>query len=141
MGEDGRSTELYGVSKEKAAAHKEYEGRRVNSENVGLVESRLVVVCGGGEVSGGLWWRVGQWWCVVEGRSVVVCGGGEVSGGVWWRGGQWWCVVEGRSVVVCGGGEVSGGVWWRGGQWWCVVEGRSVVVVFACSYVCTSLAD
>ena len=53
MGEDGRSTELYGVSKEKAAAHKEYEGRRVNSENVGLVESRSVVVCGGGEVSGG----------------------------------------------------------------------------------------
>ena len=90
MGEDGRSTELYGVSKEKAAAHKEYEGRRVNSENVGLVESRSVVVCGGGEVSGGVWWRGGQWWCVVEGRSVVVCGGGEVSGGVWWREGQWW---------------------------------------------------
>ena len=51
----------YGVSKEKAAARKEYEGRKVNSENVGLVESRLVVVCGRGEVSGGLWWRGGQW--------------------------------------------------------------------------------
>ena len=56
---DGRR--YYGISKEKAAARKEYEGRKVNSENVGLVESRLVVVCGGGEVSGGLWWRGGQW--------------------------------------------------------------------------------
>ena len=50
-------------------------------------------------------------------------------------------MVEGRSVVMCGGGQVNGSVWWRGGQWWCVVEGRSVVVMFACSYVCTSLAD
>ena len=75
----------YGVSKEKAAAREEYEGRKVNNENVGLVESRSV-----------------------EGRPVVVCGGGQVSGGVWWRGGQWWCGA-GRPVVVCGG-EVSGEV-------------------------------
>ena len=47
----------YGVSKEKAAARAEYEDRKVNSENVGLVESRSVLVCGGV-----MWWCVE--WCV-----------------------------------------------------------------------------
>ena len=63
----------YGISKEKAAARAEYEDRKVNSENVGLVESRSVLVCGG-VMWGGVWWS--DVW-----RCVVVCGG-VMCGGV-----------------------------------------------------------
>ena len=50
---DGRR--YYGVSKEKATAREEYDERTTNNENVGLVESRLGCVCGGGGWQG---------WCI-----------------------------------------------------------------------------